>query len=220
MPPPRPAVSATTTRIYERLPEFYRVADEEQGAGPNGYPLLRYLSLIADQLGDLETLVDRVAYFPPDEGGVPGDTSDLTDPATADLGWLGWLGQLVGVDAGTLDVSIRRQAVANASAGWRAGTREAIATAARSVLTGTRYVAVESHYGGDPWRIEVRTRVSETPNASLVVPAIVAARAKPAGVELVHTQYEATWAAIETANPTWAHLEPDTWTGIEESGMP
>lgn len=220
MPAPRPTTSSTTTRIYERLPELYRRADEEQDGGPAGYPLLRFLSLMADQLGDLETLVDRVAYFPPDEGGVPGDTSDLTDPATADLGWLVWLGQLVGVDAEALDVSVRRAAVAGASAGWRAGTRKAIASAAASVLTGTRYVAVESHYGGDPWVIEVRTRVSETPDASAVIPAIVAARAKPAGVELVHTQYEATWAAIEAENPTWADLEPDTWTGIEESGMP
>jgi hypothetical protein len=213
-------VSSTTTRVYERLPELYRRADEAQDSGPSGYPLLRFLSLLGDQLGELETLVDRVGYFPADEGGVPGDTSDLTDPVTADDGWLGWLGQLVGVDVASIPAAARRAAVAGASAGWRAGTADGIASAAQSVLTGTRYVRVIPHYTGDPWKVEVRTRVSETPDPAAVIPAIVAARAKPAGVELVHTQYEATWDAIVAENPTWADLEPDTWTGIEEAGAP
>ena len=224
-PAPRPAVSATTTRLYERLPELYRRADEAADAGPNGYPLLRYLSLIVDQLGDLEVLVDRIDYVPEEDGGAAGDTSDLTDPLGADEAWLPWLAQLVGTDYGRLtglDLTGRRLALAGAASGWRAGTREGIAAAVRPLLTGTRFVRVQSHLGGDPWRVEIRTRVSETPVSSAeVIAAVVRAQAKPAGVELVHTPYEAAWSDIEAVNPTWADVEAQgSWTEIEESGAP
>lgn len=90
----RPDVSATTERLYGSLPAFYRDADE-----PLDWPLLRYLSLLGDQLGDLEELVDRIDFVRAEDVGSAGDTSDLVDPATADAAWLPWLAQLVGIAA-------------------------------------------------------------------------------------------------------------------------
>lgn len=219
----RPAPTATTEALYAALPELYRAADAERGAGPSGYPLLRFLSLLGDQLADVEALVARADYYSHDDGGQPGDTSDLTDPATADAAWLPWLAQLVGarLPAG-LTTAGRRGAVAGAVAGYFKGTKQGIQAAAQAALLGTRYVRVIPLYAGNQWRLEVRTRTSETPSTAAVAAAIVAANAKPAGVELVATAYEATWAQIEAAFPTWANLEATapTWLGVEETGAP
>lgn len=216
----RPVVHPIVEQWYAELPEHYRVADAAQ-LGPD-FPLLRFMSLIGDQLGDAVDLVDRIQYLPPDEGGAPGDTSDLVDPTTADPEWLPWLGRLVGVLLPpALTVAERRDAVAFASSGWRAGTKEAIADAARSALTGTRYVRINDHYGGDQWRIEVRTRSTETPSVPAVLAAIEAKDAKPAGVELVPTMYATTWAQLEALRPTWADWEAaGSWEVLEETGAP
>lgn len=93
----RPTVTPAAERMYGRLPELYRGADEQQPDGPDGYPLLRFLSLIGDQIGALETLYDRIDFATADEGLVAGDTSDLVDPTVADDDWLHWLAQLVGI---------------------------------------------------------------------------------------------------------------------------
>jgi hypothetical protein len=219
----RPAPSATTERLYAALPELYQAADAELGDGDNGYPLLRFLSLLGDQLDDVEMLIARADYYSPDDGGAPGDTSDLADPATADPAWLPWLAQLVGarLPAGLTDAE-RRAAVAGAVAGYFKGTKQGIEAAARAALTGTKYVRVIPLYAGDQWRLEVRTRTSETASTAAVAAAIVAANAKPAGVELVATAYEATWAQVEAAYPTWAALEANapTWLAVEETGAP
>lgn len=216
MPPP--VVHPTTQRLYDALPDFYRAADAHQ-VNPD-YPLLRWLSLIGDQLGELEDLVDRVDYVTPNDGGAPGDTSDLTDPATADPAWLAWLAQLVGVTlAPALTVDEQRAAITTASSGWRAGTRDGMADAARTALTGTKYVRIIDHYGGDQWRVEVLTRTTETPDVALVLAAIVSKGAKPAGVELVAVAYVTTWAALEADRPTWADWEAaGNWQNLEETG--
>lgn len=213
----RPAVSATTEALYAAIPERIRLEDELQDPD---WPLLRYLSLIGDQLDEVVVLIDRVDYVTVNDGGAVGDTSDLADPATADVGWLDWLGQLVGVRlAPALTEAERRDAVAFSSSGWRAATKGAVADAARSALTGTRYVHILDHYAGDPWRVEVRTRTSETPSVPAVLEAIVAKGAKPAGVELVPTAYDATWAQLEALRPTWADWEAaGSWALLEETG--
>lgn len=212
-----PVVHPTTQRIYDRLPEHYRTADADQ-VDPD-YPLLRFLALIGDQLGELEDLVDRVDYLPPDEGGLPGDTSDLVDATTADAAWLPWLAQLVGaVLPPGLSEAAQRDAVQFAPGGWRAATKGAIADAARTALTGTKYVVIRDHYTGDPWKVEVRTRTTETPSVPAVLAAIVDKGAKPAGVELVATAYQATWAAVLAGRPTWADFAGATWAEVLETG--
>lgn len=86
MPPP--AVHSFTATVYQRLPLCYRDADEKQE-----WPLLKWLSLLVDQLGAVADVVDRITMDDDD----PASSSALTDPATADETWLPWLAQLVGL---------------------------------------------------------------------------------------------------------------------------
>src|SRR4051794_35459238 len=176
-PMTRPTVHARTEAFYSRLPDVYREADAAQDLGVgdlNGYPLLRWLSLIVDQLGDVADLIGRIDYYTPDDRGAPGDTSDLADPAAADAAWLAWLAQAVGVRlAPNLNVDDQRAAIAGAVSGFLKGTKQGIAAAAQTALTGTKYVSVIPLYGGDQWRVEVRARTTETPSTAAVLAAIV-----------------------------------------------
>lgn len=222
-----PAVSAATQRLYDRLPEHLRRADAKQQIGD--LPLLRYLSLVGDQAGAIDTLVDRFSFTPVDEGGAPEDArSDLVDPDNADLAWLPWLAQLVGARLfGLTDETAKRDAIRYASNGWRAGTRAAVADAARSELTGTRGVRVYDHatsiatLGDDTqWDVLIITRPDETPDFADVLQAIVDKHAKPAGVVLYWEAYEATWDLIETDAPTWSDIEAlGSWFNIEGVGI-
>ncbi len=211
-----PAVHATTRRVYDGLPEVYRHADTAQD-----FALLRYLSLVVDQLGAIVDLIDRIDYVAPDDPDYDPAldawaTSDLVDPAFADPGWLPWLATLVGVTLNpALDVPARRATIADASAGWQVGTRGAIVTAAQAVLTGTRSVRVRPT---GPHNIDVITVVEETPGGpSSVVTAVETGRARPAGVIVTHTYYAAPWDTIEAAYATWTTQETvaPTWGDVE-----
>lgn len=90
-----PAVAPWTQLLWDRLPQLYRAADEAQADGPDGFPLLRWLSLICDQAGEVEALFDRISLHLSE-----GETvwlSDLADPDRADDGWLTWIAQLIGI---------------------------------------------------------------------------------------------------------------------------
>lgn len=91
-----PVVSEFTRRWFAGLPELYRAADEAQDyqGDDNGQPLLRYMSLIGDQAGEIETLVDRIALHESTDGVW---WSDLANPDTADDAWLTWIAQLAGI---------------------------------------------------------------------------------------------------------------------------
>lgn len=158
---------------------------------------------------------------------IASDTSDLADPNTADNSWLDWLGQLVGVqniDPG-LTLVERRDAVRYAASGWRAGTKLAVANAAKSVLTGTQYAKVYDHSTslGDKgsagaWDVLIVTRNSETPDAATVLDTINKKHAKPAGVVLHHQSYEASWNLVETTYPSWSAIESvGSWGAIEDT---
>lgn len=88
-----------TARAWRGLPELYRAADEERLEGEDGMPLLRFMSLLGDQAGELEDLLDRIASHLSPEGRW---ISELSDPATADAAWLGWLAQLAGIKPPTV----------------------------------------------------------------------------------------------------------------------
>lgn len=221
---PEPAVSATTERLYDRLPEHYRNADQD-AAGD--YPLKRYLSLVVDQEGEVETLLDRLDYVPADEGG-DGGASDLVDPLTAENRWLDWLAQHVGaLLEPVLTEAERRDAVSFAPGGWRSGNKQAIRDAARTELTGTKYAAVYDHStdasaigAAGEWDVLVVTRPSETPAAAAVLEAIRRKRAKPAGVLLYWKAYEASWDTIEANLATWDAIEAaGSWDQIQETGL-
>jgi hypothetical protein len=209
---PRPDVAGLTDRMYDQLPATYRDHDE-----PLGYPLLRWLSLLLDEADSTTTLLAR---WDPATG-----PSHLTDPDLADVDWLPWLAQLVGayLEPG-LGETAMRDAVRDAVAGFQVGTKAAVANAARSALTGTRYVKVHAHSvtapsDGGQWDVLLITRDSETPDVAAVLDAVVAKRAKPAGVVLHHRAYTATWAAVQTDFPTWADWNGKTWGQIQEAGL-
>ena len=209
---PAPVVHPHTRRVYDELPEFYRDADAAEPSG-NGWPLLRFVSLVLDQEGAVEDLVDRLD---PDIG--PG--SELVNPNLADPEWLPWLGQLVGVVElpDTLTVAEKRNAIDGAVGGWRAGTRAGIAVAARTALTGgTGYVEVTPHYNGDPFVIGLSVDPATAPaNLDDVAAAVEAARARPAGIDLVVTLYAASWATLEARYPTWADVDASpSWAALE-----
>lgn len=67
MSDPRPDVGYATEVVYRGLPELYRDADSTQDTGPSNYPLLRFLSLVLDQLTPLVQLVNRFNYIALDE---------------------------------------------------------------------------------------------------------------------------------------------------------
>lgn len=166
--------TAATLRLYDRLPEHYRNADAADGT----YPLLRYLSLLLDQLEPVDQLAERIDY---DRDA--GDTgSDLVDAATANGRWLPWLAQLLGVRIADRTVAEQRAALADPVAEWAHGSYAALAEAAQVGLTGTKDVTVTPHYDGDPWLIGIGTLDSETPTID-------------------------TWAELEAVAPTWADLE-------------
>lgn len=161
----RPTPHATTERLYERLPEHYRTADARQD-GPD-WPLLRYLSLVGDQAGEVEDLLDRIDYVPPEEGGDPGDTSDLVDAAEASPTWLPWLAQLVGLELDTSEsLATQRARITGVEPTWQTGSREALEAAVAAQLTGTQTVTITAHYGGNIWVIGVGTVEAETPQAT------------------------------------------------------
>jgi hypothetical protein len=220
-----PIYDAVTERFYyRRLSQMYRDADAAQG-----WPLKSWLSGILAQQQVAETLLDRFLYTTPDVGGLAGDTSDLVDPATADAAWLPWLGQLVGARLDTsLPVADQRTAIAGAITGLRAGSKAAIANAAKKNLTGTKTVSVVDHStdtgslgSGGQWDVLIVTVASETPmGTAQVIADVIAAGQKPAGVQLWCKTFEASWSVIEAARPAWATgWDGFTWRQIEETGL-
>lgn len=208
-------------RVYGSLPEHYRETDEREG-----FPLQRWLQGALAEADNIDAVVDRVSRLGVDEGGDPGETSDLVNPATADPAWLPWLGSLLGVRVNqSLPVPARRDQVAGAVNGFKVGSRGALAAAVREQLTGGRFVQVYAHSivqpgDGGRWDVMLVTRVEETPVTSEELAERVAAMgAKPAGVVLHHRMFTASWDAIDTAFPTWGDLEGLTWAQIDEAGL-
>lgn len=212
---PEPIYSATTERVYSNLPEIWRTQDEL-----SGWELKSYLSSVLDQFGDVETMIDRFNFDAlPD--GQPEDTSDLVDPYAADVKWLPWLAQLVGQQIVSATTSITRSRIASPNK-FKAGTKTAMAEAAKNVLTGEQRVTIFDHStsapgNGGQWDILIITKSSET--VSDPAAEIIRVGAKPAGIILHTTTFEATWAAIEAGLPTWADWDAKTWGEIEETGL-
>lgn len=234
----------TTEHVYAMLPEVIHLTDEQQSIPSSGKPLKRWMRGICGVMDDVEVLIARINYLTKDErvtqqltedwvtysrrtdpfGSSPiGETSDLVDPVSADNLWLDWLGQLVGASLLPLrNEQERRDAVAFASAGYKAGSKQAIADAARSELTGTRHVEVYDHSinvpgDGGQWDVLLITKVTETPGFAALVETIIRKGVKPAGVVLHHRSFESTWDAVEA---TWDVVEArGSWRANEEVGL-
>lgn len=206
----KPAVGVTSDRMYRRLPEFYRVADIGQD-----YALLRLIASVNDQVSDMEEIVN--GWY---------QNATLVDPQHADVTWLPWLAQLVGVELNTATTEqAQRDAIQYASAGWSAGTKQAMMAAAQSALTGTKHVelytrSVTTAGDGTVWDILLVTSLLETPSVPAVLQAVVDKGAKPAGVVLHHRAYSITWATFEATYPTWNAIEAKgSWQAIENTGL-
>lgn len=190
-----------TTDLFARLPGYLQSADEAQG----DRPLLSYLSLPGQELERSRVLTGRLDRYT--EETSPDRPSDLTDPTRADPAWLAWMAQFVGARLDSLaDIQARRDAITYAPAGWKRATKAAIAGAARTALTGNKYLRVYPHSITDPgdstWEhMLLVTRVSETPSSSAVLQAVRDQGAEPAGVQLHHRSYSATFAETRAALP-------------------
>lgn len=157
----------TTVEMYSRLPEWMRTLDTY------GH-LLKYLSLIGDQLGELNDLLDRL---------IPGEwPSDLTNPWAADPEWLPWLSQIAGVDlSGTSDVEAQRYLIANAANGHRAGTTASVQAAVVPFLSGNRRLSIDRNTGGDSWHVTISVYGPEVVDQTKLEAALESVR--PAGVQ-------------------------------------
>lgn len=241
--PIAPDVNLVAQRIFDRLPQAYRVADAN-----GGYPFRLYIDAVTTRLGDVQVVIDRITGQRPVGPASPlpwslhpdmvadyqanrvERISELGDPLTADAAWLSWLVQLVG---GTLDpaasVLEQRDTIRYATSGWKAGTRQSIENAARSALIGSQFAKCIPHVldDGNPgteWDVVVMTRSSETPDVGAVLGAVLRKGVKPAGVVLRHRPYEATWDQLESRRPTWDLWEEDdkgvvTWDRLAETGL-
>jgi hypothetical protein len=232
-----PELSTLALRLYHRLPAVYRTLDAR-----NGYALLRYVGAACAFAGELDDMIESLRGSRPIGPATPepwdlcgdelarwraGRTSTLSllaDPNAAPMEWLPYVAQLVGArlhpQAG---VQERRDTIADATSGYRAGSRAALADAARSALTGSRYVLVQPFMRGDGtagtmWDITIRTRVSETPSQQAVIDTVVRKGAKPAGARLWYATFGTSWDKIEALFPTWSDWERHTWDQIEEAG--
>lgn len=237
-----PHMSVLVDRLYQRLPEVHRTFD----ATASDWPLKRYLGGVLTTAGVVDDTIELIRgerpigpatpepwALPPDEleqwrENRRSRPSALGDPDQADAAWLPWLAQLVGavLDPAASEAE-RRDTIRFATSGWRGGTRGAIADAARTALTGSRYALVLPHKkrvgsvvtDGTVWDITIVTRTSETPDPGAVLGAVLRKGVKPAGAVLYHQPYEASWDAVEAAYPTWDQRDVRTWTQIEETGL-
>jgi hypothetical protein len=239
-----PYMSVLVDRLYSRLPEVYRQFD----AADKRWTFKRYLGAAAQFAGTVDDIItgiageDPVGPALPEPWGLDGQElinwrdrrrirpSSLGDPEQADAKWLTWLAQLVGARLDpAASVPEQRDTIKYATSGWRAGTRQAIADAARTALTGTRYAKVLPHTvpvlggggvtDGTIWDVTVVTNSAETPDPDAVLGAILRKGVKPAGVVLHVTSYGSSWDLLEAYYPTWADLEAATWDEIEQIGM-
>lgn len=238
-----PYMSTLVDRLYHRLPEVYRTMD----GADDTWPFKRYLGGVLTYLGEIDDTILRIAGSrpvgpaTPEPWGLPADElavwrdarltrwSALGDPLQADEAWLPWMAQLVGarLDPAASEAE-QRDTIRYATSGWRGGTRSAIEDAARSALTGTRYVRVVPHSksgvngleAATIWDIAIVTRTSETPDPNAVLGAVIRKGVKPAGAVLWHLPYGATWDQIEARFPTWYDIEAaGGWTQVEEAGL-
>ena len=142
-----PVMSPLVDRLYQQLPEVYRVLD----AADRTWTLKRYLAGVLNSAGTWDDLITAIAGdhpigpATPEPRGLPLDElavwrllrqsrpSALGDPDQAQPAWLPWLAQIVGarLDPGA-SVAEQRDTVRYTTSGWRAGTRGAIAEIGRA----------------------------------------------------------------------------------------
>lgn len=135
-------------RIMERLPAVYLAEDEQLG-----YPLRRWVRLIADQITPIDDITDR--------------GEDNANPDVVPESWLPWLGQLIGVPIDQTDSISEQRLRLRDPLRHRHGSAHAIAERVRPLLTGSRTVEVVPHWRGNSWVVGIRTDYAETPQTGV-----------------------------------------------------
>jgi len=115
-----------------------------------------------------------------------------TEPDTVDVGTTAEWYEIENYDPVVVGLSdLIRWQVQTAYNGLRGGTLIALRESTKKVLSGTKFVTILKRDGGDPWKIRIQTKQSETPNnptvgtSSSAITDIIA-NAIPAGYEVVH----------------------------------
>ena len=165
----------------------------------NDWALAHYCAAIGTMFQEIE---DLARY--------PSNWSDLLDPDTAPVKSLGWLAQFVGVRLRQgMTEADARTAIRNEE-GWRRGTPEGWANAAR--LSGgmdpNGAVFIFEFFGGSEWAVHITTIASQTSNATVVEAALRAA--KPAGLVLTYaTQTGMIFQQLTNSGRTFTQVNAD-----------
>ncbi len=182
---------------WDLLPEFMRQADER-----GGYPLLAYLSSVADLV---QPTVDLLAMVDP------------ADPAYTPPGMLAFFSALAGIDIEGIPGADLRTFIA-AEPGRARGSVAAIQSRVGLTLTGSKWVQVECPYLGDPWAVRVTTRTAQTPDPSAT--AAAAALEVPAWLVLSTAQVDGmTYDELDAAYGTYDDMKASGLTYDELSTL-
>lgn len=205
-------VSPLALRVWGNLEQFRRDADVALA-----YPLLTYFGCLCDPVSNVDALIGRFNFIPPDEGGPPDATSDLIDPGTGDPEWLPWQALLYGARLDrTQDVDDQRAQIATQRNGPSRGSKPSIVAAAQTVLSGSKTATVIPLADG-PWTIHVQVIDAELPagGTDAVLAAILDADVKPAGYRLTVVTYTSSWDTQEADFPTWNTRGAASWSAVQ-----
>jgi len=194
----RPVVSAAAEQTYRLLPDFIQAADSIETVD---YAALRYVGAAAvpmERAADLLTIVDP-------NTSVTG-TCEVVNAAAAPRSWLGWLGWLVGIDTSQIAAPFVRDAVGNAAATQRRGSRGSIRDVVQRTLTGSQSCRVYWNLSGtDPYLITVVTITGQTPSSVATLEA--ALTEKPAGIDIeLQVTDGFTYAEVQTNFTDYADI--------------
>lgn len=177
----QPPVSEVTQELYDTSLKPLAYADEKYG-----WALLHLAEACAGVLQEVRDLAFPLNGYPNWAQSVNVDLC----PGPA----LPWLGQFVGINPMPVfplltsdpeELYAKQRAYIKALPGFRRGTAKAIIAEMEPYLTGTKTISIVERPGGFAYRLQIRTKTSETPSTSDVLAAIL--RQKPAGILLDYT---------------------------------
>lgn len=193
--------AAFTTTWFDSLPAMFRSYDVDGD-------MVGFLDGLGIEAQVIDALITRIDKVFPDEGGAPGDTSDLVDPATADASWLQWVAMVYGVVVDPNLTTAEKRIIIAARPAWLAGSAGAIGDAVAAFLTGTATVTFNRSFGGNWATVEVVTYTAETPDAAAVADYLSARDTAPAHVLLVaRVAAGASYAQLDTEFGTYADMK-------------
>lgn len=127
---------------------------------------------------------------------------------------LDWLAQFIGVHfPSALSPDEKRDRIRNTD-GWNRGTPDAIKAAPLPFLTGTKTVILRERFP-DAYSFQVLTKVSETPDAAIVLAALI--EQKPAGLILTYNTIAGNdYQQLLTNHPLYSNVFADyaTYQGV------